>query len=198
MNCASVAYDALSGSAVCAIRPSGVLQSASSGPGFPLPKPAAAPVCTVFRLHPSQETAAVSAAPAFSAAPSSTAAAAGAAVPSSKPHRWSSQLQVSSRVQFEAAPLLHPSNSAVSCSCVAQLMGHRVCTTLSRAAIFTNTYGEDQRANAAHRLMVACGDEDNNQVRACRLAGNTLAGGSLLLCSLIFCCVSVLDFEFSA
>lgn len=166
MNCASVAYDSLSGSAVCAIRPSGVLQSASSGPGFPLPKPAVAPICTVFRLHPSQEAAAALAAPTFSAVPSSAAAAAAAAVPPSKPHRWNSQLQVSSRVQFEAAPLLYPSNAAVSCSCVAQLMGHRVCTTLSRAAIFTNTNGEEPRATAAHRLMVACGDEDNNQVRA--------------------------------
>jgi hypothetical protein len=141
MGCAGVAFDAVSGTAVCTLRPS--LQAppvAAIGAAAPA---SAKPLCTVFRL---------------------TSGGATAPITSLRPPRWDLQLHCRERVKFDAALSIDPAAPPVSCSCVAQLAGQRSCANMTRTAIFTHAGAGTTSAQQTNKLLVACGDDEGNQV----------------------------------
>lgn len=158
-SCCSVAFDAVSSSVLCSLRPSSVtLPAPPSLPGangYTLAKPQSPPMCTVFQLG-SEQNAAV-APPSASASASASAA---IAAPSSKINaRFTVHVPASNRIAFEVSRIPVPATD-VSCSCTAQLTGHRNAASLTRSAIFTQT---GSRGSRSSRLLVAIGDDDSNQ-----------------------------------
>jgi hypothetical protein len=165
MNCASVAYDALSQTAVCSVRPSNASQSQMAGaaalPTRPLVS-AHSPMLTVFKVTPDGNTS-------VSSRPTSL-------VGSSKPPRWKVVLQSQQRVQFEQSTQLHPTSSNVNYACIAQLVGHRQSSTMGRAAIFSHGVKCTTAGSGpiTPNLLVACGDDESDQCVVWDVAGENV------------------------
>jgi hypothetical protein len=146
-------------------------------------------MCTVFRIDksgatrpndansgsPSRPSAVATSSTGWSSLANSTAPASVAPVSPVRSLRWSIPLQSSNHVQLDYSRPYQSDSSALGleCSCVSQLSGHQQHMAFTRAAIWSyvpSGTGAKMQADGPpsvpRRVLVACGDEDTNQVSA--------------------------------
>ena len=157
-SCSSVAFDAISSSVLCSLRPPSVpVPAPASLPGangYTLAKPQSPPMCTVFQLGTEQNAAV---APPSATGRAASASASTTVAPPKVNARFTVHVPASNRVAFEVSRVPVPATD-VSCSCTAQLTGHRTAASLTRSTIFT-----PPAARGSSRFLVAIGDDDSDQ-----------------------------------
>lgn len=162
MSCNSIAFDPVSHTSVCSVRPSSSNIVTAGTPS----QPAAAAMCTVFKLvkagakSTNNDTVAASST-AASHAPTRSPTPRWSIPIHSTAHLTIESFQPYQRDTYHAAQMAAASTTppcSIECACYAQLTGHhQQHTPFSRAEIFSD-------ANVKGRIFVCCGDEQSNQV----------------------------------